>query len=126
MKKTLTLALAAALAMGTAQARTWTSADGGKTFNAEYVSQTDEYVTVSRGLKNVRFKIALLSEADRTWLEAKKAEAAGKAKQGEASGLGKIGGKLKGNMVRLEGNQYCDYEAESAPQYYIVYFTASW
>ena len=75
MKKTYTLTLAALLLAGSVHARTWTSAEGGKQFQGEYVSHTDDVVTVKKGFKTVRFKIALLSEDDSKWLAEQKAKA---------------------------------------------------
>ena len=126
MKKTLTFTLATSLIAGSLQARTWTSAEGGKTFNGDYVSHTEEFVTVYRGLKKVRFKISLLSEADRKWLEEKQKESEEKAKEKEVVEAGKITEKLAGNMVKLSEKKYEDYTAEKEPEYYLIYFTASW
>lgn len=126
MKKTLTLTIAVSVIFGSLQARTWTSAEGGKTFKGNYVSHTDDFVTVTRGLKKVRFKISLLSEDDRKWLEEKKAEASEPAEKKSGGDLGKIGEKLAGNMVKLSESKYEDYIAETVPEYYIVYYTASW
>ena len=124
MKITPTLLLAAVMVTGSLQARTWTSAEGGKTFKGEYISHTDEFVTVYRGFKKVRFKLSLLSEADRVWLREKKQ--AGEEKVPEVVAAGKIAEKLTGNMVKLTGDKYEDYVAVTQPEYYIIYFTASW
>lgn len=127
MKKTILTTLAAIVCLGSIHARTWTSADGSKTFNAKYVSHTDEYVTVAKGLKESKFKISLLSEADREWLAAKAQKASSTSSTSkDALDLGSIGNGLKGNMVMLKDGKYKDYAAESAPEYYIVYYTASW
>ncbi len=110
------------------QARTWTSAEGSKTFKGDYVSHTAEYVTVTKGFNKVRFKIALLSEDDKKWLEEKKAEALNseKLKAVEEVGFGALGDKLEGNIVRLTDKKYANFELQQAPEYYIIYFTASW
>ncbi len=52
---------------GLGQARTWTSADGSKTFEGDLVSCDDNSVTVRRGIKQMTFKLALLSEEDQKW-----------------------------------------------------------
>jgi len=50
-------------------ARTWTSADGKKTIDGEYVSHTDEQVVIKRGTKNLTVKYEFLSTLDREWVE---------------------------------------------------------
>lgn len=50
-------------------ARTWTSADGEKTIEGEYVSHADEHVVIKRGTKDIIVKYEFLSDADRKWVE---------------------------------------------------------
>ncbi|WP_411825274.1 SHD1 domain-containing protein [Luteolibacter sp. AS25] len=51
-------------------ARSWTSADGSKQFEAEFVSRTDDSVTLHRtDGKEFTFDISKLHETDQKWLE---------------------------------------------------------
>jgi hypothetical protein len=128
MKKPIISAIIATVMVSSLQARTWTSAEGSKTFKGDYVSHTAEYVTVTKGFNKVRFKIAMLSEDDKKWLDEKKAEALNsqKLKAVEEVGFGALGDKLKGNIVKLTDKKYANFELQQAPEYYIIYFTASW
>ena len=126
MKKTLTLAIAAAIITSGVQARTWTSSDGTKTFQGTYVSQKEGYVIVTRGFKDMRFKISLLSEADQQWLKEKQAEDAQKKSETSNQSFGKIGTQLNRSLSQFDGTQYNSTKLTKAPQYYLVYFTASW
>lgn len=125
----LTVPLAAAAMLATAHARTWTSADGTKTFDGAYISSTETSVTVRKSGREVSFKLDLLSEADRTWI---KEEAARRAKEDKAeTGRGtigdqKIGKKLRGKTVRLIGKKFTKEDTAKVPQYYLLYFSASW
>ena len=72
-----------------------------------------------------------LSEADRTFLEENGKAAADAADPAdvEASLKGqKIGKPLakKGILSKLEGEKFANFQLEKAPQYYLVYFSASW
>ncbi len=128
MKKPIISAIIATVMVSSLQARTWTSAEGAKTFKGDYVSHTAEYVTVTRGFNKVRFKIAMLSEDDKKWLEEKKEEALNdeKLKAVEEVSFGALGDKLEGNIVKLTDKKYANFELQQAPEYYIIYFTASW
>ncbi len=126
MKKTLTLTIAAAMMVGSLHARTWTSAEGNKTFKGDYVSHTDEFVTVTKGFKKVRFKISMLSEADRKWLDEKKAEASKEPEPKSNDELGKIGEKIADKLSVLDGDKFKDHTLSGKPEYYLIYFTASW
>ncbi len=124
--------MALALA-GSAQARTWTSADGKSTFEGELVSSTGSEVTVMRSNKNLTFTLDKLSEEDQAYVreEAEKAAASAAAKA-EADKLkeAKIPKALSRKLVKLdaEGKKYADFNLEDGiiPKYYIVYFSASW
>ena len=126
---TLLLYLGTALIlMLPAHARTWTSADGSKSFEAEYIRHNEETVTIMRGLKMVSFKLSLLSEADREWLRQKEVQKTQPAEAPEASKdqLGKFGNSISRKLVMFSGKRYSRYKLESAPDYYLLYFSASW
>ena len=58
-----------ATALHAGENRTWTSSDGTKTFDAEFVSRTDNEVTVVKDdRKELTFPLAKLHENDRRWL----------------------------------------------------------
>lgn len=126
---TLLLYLGTALiVMLPAHARTWTSADGSKSFEAECIRHNEETVTIMRGLKMVSFKLSLLSEADREWLTQKEAKKAKPIEVGEASKdqLGKFGNSISRKLVIFSGKKYSRHKLETAPDYYLLYFSASW
>lgn len=133
MKKSLLILLAAGLLpVCSAQARTWTSADGSKTFEADFKSYNAESkkLTVLRAGRSSTFKLDILSEADREWVEKRLEELA--AEDEAKATVGSIddqiiGKKLKkGVLSKLEGKRFKSKELETVPEYYIVYFSASW
>jgi len=136
MKTSILLALSAlSLLIGVAEARTWTSADGSKTFTGDFKSYNEaarEVTVVMKGFRKRVFKVDVLSEDDIQWLK----EQSTKAEPQESAKLGnvkedldaqKIGAKLqKGVLVKCDGRRFAKYEMERAPEYYILYFSASW
>jgi hypothetical protein len=86
----ITTALAALLVAG-AQARTWTSADGSKTFEGElksYDEASGMVVVTARGGSPMSFKQDILSADDIAWLKAEGSKpAAGKASGGASTGM---------------------------------------
>jgi len=127
VKKTILL-LGALAVSAVSQARTWTSADGGKTFEADYVSSDANTVTVLRNGKKVIFKIELLSSDDQAWIEteAKKAAQAEADKKAAAEFAESDFGKALGKMQKLNGKKFAKHELESAPKLFLLYFSASW
>ena len=110
------------------QARTWTSADGSKTFKANYISHTEDSVAVMKGLKKMNFKISLLSEADRDWLDQQQASSniAKTDTEPANESFGTFGDNIKSDLVIFSGKRYRKHKLETAPDYYLIYFTASW
>ncbi|MGB0774922.1 MAG: hypothetical protein ACPG32_01920 [Akkermansiaceae bacterium] len=128
MKKTLLFTLATITAFGISHARTWTSSDGSKTFEGTYVSSTDSSATVLIKGRKRTFKLSLLSEADRKWIkteEKRLAEEAAKAPTGKLEDQ-KVGKRLMGKTVKLEGDKYVSQDTKKVPEYYMVYYAASW
>ena len=122
--------LAAVLGAGDLAARTWTSADGTKTFEGDFRSYDAEgkkVTVIMRNGRSITFDVAKLSEADKTFVEeeAKKADA---PEVLEALKDQKIGAGLtkKGVLQKLEEGNYQDYQLDKAPDYYLIYFGASW
>ena len=127
MKKTILL-LGALAVSAVSQARTWTSANGENTFEADYLSSDANTVTVLRNGRKVIFKIELLSKEDKTWIEAeaKKAVQADADKKAAAEFSESDFGKALGKMQKLDGKKFSKYELETAPKLFLLYFSASW
>lgn len=133
LKYLLAAGLAAALGIGQLPARTWTSADGSKTFEGTLVSydkDSDKVTVTLRNGKTLTFGADKLSEADKTFLaeQAQAAPAGGGEDLAAALKEQKVGGKLlkPGVLQKLDGKKFADFELTKAPQYYLVYFSASW
>jgi hypothetical protein len=125
----------ALLGQGPLAARTWTSADGSKTFEGELRALSERAKTVTvlmEGGKLRTFKISLLSEEDRNFLrkEGHKIILAASAGKGADNTLQeqKIGKNLakEGILSKLEGESFVGHKLTKTPDYYIVYFSASW
>lgn len=129
MKTKLLLALTAASLAVPVHARTWTSADGSKTFDGEYVTSTDTTVTVTIRGHQRTFKLDLLSADDKKWITTEKQRLEKETKQTPAQGSlsdQKIGQKLIGNTVRLVKSTFVRQDTQKVPDYYLLYFSASW
>jgi len=134
LRHLLHVGIVALLGVGAVSARTWTSANGKKTFEGELKSfdkENDTVTIVYRNGRTITFGTQKLSEADRTFLEENGKAAADAADPAdvEASLKGqKIGKPLakKGILSKLEGEKFANFQLEKAPQYYLVYFSASW
>lgn len=126
IKPLLIASLMAGLAW--APARTWTSSDGEKTFEGELkeFDATTGKVTVLVNGRQLVFDQSKLSEEDQTFLTEWKAEA-DKPDAGEALAEQKIGSKLTDRVLsRLDGKKFKKAKLEKAPEYYLLYFSASW
>ena len=75
-------------------ARTWTSADGGKTIEGEYVSHTDEHVVIKTGRKDIVIKYEFLSARDKQWVD-NHAKDSDPGQQDAAKGQASVGMLLK-------------------------------
>jgi hypothetical protein len=128
MKKTVLLTLTSMMLSGWAGARTWTSADGTKTFEGDFVSCDDKTVTVNRGLRPMTFKLELLSDKDQEWAKAEaERKAAAENNQEAAAEFAKSDlGKALKKLQKLDGDSFDDHELEGAPQFFLLYYTASW
>ena len=132
------LLFAASLALvgqGPLAARTWTSADGSQTFEGELrdLSETAKTVTVlMEGGKLRTFKISLLSEEDRNFLKKEGHKILLAASDGEGGDNAPQGNKIGKNLVKegvlskIEGENFVGHKLTKTPDYYIVYFSASW
>ena len=128
MKRKLLSPLIAFALIGTSSARTWTSADGSKTFEGDLVSCDDTSVTVKRGFKEMTFKLELLSEEDRKWAKAEsiKLAAADENKEAAAAFAESDFGKALKKVQKLDGKKFKKFEFESAPKQFFIYVAASW
>ena len=126
------LALLCAVSLSAATARTWTSANGDKTFEGEFVSLAKGLLTVRKtNGRETTFKVTLLSEEDQKFAAEQAAKLARKAKEkkaAEAAANAAVPKELSGNLVKLKGKRLSKIAAEDQkmPQYYFVYFAASW
>ncbi len=121
--KPMLIAFGASLLISTATARTWTSEDGSKTFEGDFVSFEGGKVTVDReGGKEMSFKLEMLSEADQKWVEEEVARKAELAALASAA----VPVALEGNLLKLSGKRLRKFEPEAPSKYYLLYFSASW
>ncbi|NNC90315.1 MAG: hypothetical protein HKN82_17820 [Akkermansiaceae bacterium] len=122
--------MAATLGSGLVAGRTWTSSDGTKTFEGDFKSFDADAGKVSVLMGNgrlVTFDVAKLSADDKTWIEETQArENAPKVE--DVLAAQKIGSKLAkpGVLQKLDGKRFAKFSFEQAPEYYILYFSASW
>lgn len=122
--------LLAGLAMG-APARTWTSSDGSKTFEAElrsynYASGTVSVVTDKGQL--LKFSAFKLSKEDQDFLKEQNAMKAAKVEDPSEALSSQVVGEqvMKARLHKLDGRRFRRAELEKAPEYYILYYSASW
>lgn len=111
-----------------APARTWTSSDNAKTFEGDLKSfdEATGKVAVLVNGRQVVFDKDKLSEADQDFLVEWKAEA---NKPDAATILAEqtIGKQLTSRVLsRLDGKRFKTASLEKAPEYYLLYFSASW
>lgn len=125
-KSALWIALVALLG-GTAQARTWTSSDGAKTFEGELKTYDADsgMVTVLVNGRPLVFPQDKLSAADITFLkEAAMAPAPGTSASTAPSVMGEKFAKVKLHL--LDGKRYKSADMIKTPDYYVLYYSASW
>jgi hypothetical protein len=135
LKILLFTASLALVGQGPLAARTWTSADGSQTFEGELRALSERTKTVTvlmEGGKLRTFAIRLLSETDRNFLktEGHKILLAASAGEGADDDLQdhKISKNLakEGVLSKIEGESFAGHKLTKTPDYYIVYFSASW
>jgi len=110
-------------------ARTWTSSDGGKTFDGDlrsFDSATGKVTVLLANGRSLSFDQSKLSEADITFLKEHQAEA-NKPDPAEALKAQVVGAKVaKAKLNILDGKRFKKTELTTVPEYYILYFSASW
>jgi len=128
MRKLLSIPILIALCLPLG-ARTWTSSDGGKTFDGEirsYDSATGKVTVLLTNGKSLTFDQAKLSDDDIAFLKEYDAEA-NKPDPKEALEAQVLGAKIsKAKLHKLVGKKFAKAEMEFAPEYYILYFSGSW
>lgn len=123
----LTLASALLLGTGSLVARTWTSSDGKRTFEGELKTYDTEKGHVTVTLKNgqdLSFTLDKLSKADQTFL----ANAAPATPVAPAKPVLRIADNLakEGVVMKLKGKDYVAHKLTKSPEFYLLYFSASW
>ncbi len=134
MKKSLILLMLAGLCgVGLAEVRKWTSAeDATKSFQGEMTEAKGDSVTIRMTNGRVTtLPLTKLSQEDRDFVAAaakEKEAAAAQAAAAEKAKTGEVAKALAGNTVKLEGKKFkkVDIFAEKAPEYFLVYWGASW
>lgn len=132
LKNLLAVGLAAALGTGLLPARVWTSSDGSKTFEGvfkSYDKESGQVTVILRSGKTITFGQDKLSEKDKEFLTSQADEAPGGGEDVEAQLKEQgIGSKItkRGILQKLDGKKFKDHDLAKAPEYYILYFSASW
>jgi hypothetical protein len=119
----------AILALSGLQARTWTSADGSKTFAGDFESydEATKKVTVTKNGRPMTFALTIISEDDQAWVQEQpskqdlEAEAAAAAEFGESEA-----GKALAKTKILQDGSFADFAWETPPKYFILYYSGSW
>lgn len=105
-------------------ARTWTSADGARTFEGElrsYDAETGRVTVIINGAP-LTIRQDKLSEADITFL---KEESDSSAKDSAQDSV--VGAKVaKAKLQVLDGKRYRKAELTKSPDYFVFYYSASW
>lgn len=123
--------LGLALSIGTVTARTWTSSDGSKTFEGTFkdYDEAKQTISVMKGYKKLSFPLDKLSDTDQQWVrgEVARQAIANQPTVQEQLAEQAVGKNLKpGVLERLEGSRFARVELSKAPEYYLLYFSASW
>ena len=128
MKRPISAIIISLLLTGLGHARTWTSADGNKIFEADFISSDDTSVTVKRGDKQMTFKLTLLSEADQNWVNKKESTTviAEKNEKTAARFLESDFGRAFTKLKKFDGEKFDAHNLQAAPKYFLLYFSASW
>lgn len=128
MKKPLLALALSSLLIASSGARTWTSSDGSRTFEGEIRSYDANTKTVSvlASGRIITFTVEKLSEDDIAYV--KEWEVAQTAPDPSELLASSVVGRavLKAKLHRLDGKRFKSAEMEKAPEYYILYYSASW
>ena len=129
MKTAICAAVLLAFVSVSAEQRTWTSADGTKTFEgtARTFDATKGTVSVvTQDGRLLTFPIDKLSSDDQTWLKNWNNTTSPSASAGPDT-ESEVGKKVaKAKLQRLDGKRYRRAELEKTPEFYLFYYSASW
>lgn len=132
MKKLILGAAIFVALVGVLEARTWKSADGSRTFEGELRSfdkNSGEVSVVVNG-RLLKFNQSVLSTEDQEFLKSNNPSSSGgsdTAAIAEKLSASKVGAQVaKAKLERLDGKRFKKAEMEKAPEYYILYYSASW
>lgn len=131
MKTYISLILSVVVACcGLTSARTWTSADGSKSFEADFVKEEEGKITIKRSNGKIQtFSMDKVSLADQQWVDDQKDKALTKeiaSRKSDERKNNPIPKELYGNLVKLNKKSFKRYKTELFPEYYILYYSASW
>ena len=126
--KLSTLMLTVILLTQHSEARTWTSADGEKTFEGEYISSTSKSVTLIKGKRKTSIRISRLSTADQAWINQEQLRDTSPLKKKSAQPISKqvVGKRLINQTFRATEKRFVTQNITKSPQYYFLYYSASW
>lgn len=133
MKKLVFYSAMAALLLAPAHARTWKSADGSKTFEGtlrSYDKNSGTVKVVTDGGTMITFHQSVLSGDDREFLLSEESrtslssEPADFTAELEKTKVGKLVAAAKLQLV--DKKHFKSAKLAKAPEYYILYFSASW
>ena len=121
---------ALSLLTATLHARTWTASDDAtKTFDGDlksYNSETEEVTIIHSSGRALTFPIAKLTEEDQTFVKENSVIEAKPEDVTAALEAQKIGQNISGKLVQLDGKRLKKTKLTFAPEYYLLYFSASW
>ena len=124
----LLIALATAIMANPLQARTWTSSNGVTTFVGEYVSSTKKSLVFLHKGKKETIRLSRLSEADQAWIAKENQRDLAPHKKVSYRSLREqiVGKKLINHTFRAKDGRFVSENIRKVPQYYFLYFAASW
>lgn len=118
------------------EARTWWNTEKTQSTEATFVSADDTTVTLKKGYKQIKVPINSLSDDDKEWIKAEteriaSLEAAQLANKEEVKVSSdreatEFEKKLYSKLQVFKRSRYSSYKMEKAPEFYILYYSASW
>ncbi len=133
MRNFLLWGLFGTLISGSVFAKTWKSADGSKTFEATFRSYDKNRGTVSvvtQDGKLLTFKQEILSGEDREFILSQEAAQSSPAQPADFTAeleKTKVGKQVANAKLKLvDKKRFASAKLAKAPEFYILYFSASW
>ncbi len=107
------------------QARTWTSADGSKTFEGDFDSfdEATKKVTVTKKGRPMTFSLEIISKDDQTWIQEQPSK---QDLEGLVAFAESDAGKALKKTKILKGEEFVDFSYKKAPKYFVLYYSGSW